>query len=76
MAMFISRSNLTPIVMRFLLIVGPQVKLILEELEQDHESGDLSRADLEALVASGIVEIQTHAAQAVTNIFGAPYDPT
>tara|TARA_B100001146_G_C16195471_1_gene441441 strand:+ start:1475 stop:1651 length:177 start_codon:yes stop_codon:yes gene_type:complete len=58
--------------MRFLLIVGPQVKLILEELEEDHESGELSRSELEALVASGIVEIQTHAAKAVTNLFGEP----
>ena len=72
MAMFTSGSNLTPVVLRFLLVVGPQVKTILEELEKEHDQGELSKAELEALVASGIVEIQTHAAKAVTNLFGAP----
>ena len=35
--------------MRFLLIVGPEVKSILEDLESEHESGKLSKAQLEAL---------------------------
>lgn len=70
MAMYISQSELAPIVLRFLLVVGPEVKNILEELELELDEGTLAKEEIEALIASGIVEVQTHAAHAVQKLFG------